>query len=276
MAILTSPEIATSALSDIGTMREENQDAFRLPEGFPILERGLLYAIADGMGGHSHGKLASTFALDKLFQVFYTERASPDKALRRAIEAANLGVYQTAQRIGAGCMGTTLTAVHLNGNRLHIAHVGDSRLYLIRDSHAECLTPDHSTAGELVRMNLISPDNVRTHDQRSYLTRAVGLELFIRPEITSIMVQDGDRLILCSDGVWSVIEDDEFATFSTAIGDADDLTRHLIATALERHTDDNASAVVIDLHQLVDSPAESEIERGWSLPQFLRSLTGAG
>ena len=144
----------------------------------------MLYALADGMGGYAHGGVASSLALETFIRSSTARPGPPLKDLRRSMESANLSVYQAAQRLGAGRMGTTLTALHLLGDTLHLAHVGDSRAYLIRAGRAICLTNDHTTVGDLVRMKVISPDKVRTHAQRSILSKAVGLGLFIQPDMT--------------------------------------------------------------------------------------------
>lgn len=256
------PEIECSGLSHVGPVREDNQDAIQLPNGHPSAERGWLYAVADGMGGYAHGRLASTLALEKLFEAFYGERALPTlHALRRGVELANLGVYTACQRLGAGRMGTTLTAASVIGNKLHLAHVGDSRAYLIRDNRATCLTNDHTTVGELVRMKVLPPDNVRTHAQRSILTKGLGLSLFVRPDLTQHTLKEGDRLILCSDGVWSVIEDQEFAQLAIETKGARELSQRLIDLALERQTDDNASAITVHIRSLSPSSAKNKQPR---------------
>src|SRR3990172_3809836 len=116
-------EIECSGFTQVGPVREDNQDAIRMPEDHLPPDRGRLYAVADGMGGYAHGGIASALALEKLFETFYREHTLPAlKKLRRGVEAANLGVYQTAQRLGVGLMGTTLTAAHLAGDKLHLAH----------------------------------------------------------------------------------------------------------------------------------------------------------
>jgi PPM family protein phosphatase len=268
------PRIESSGLSHIGPVREDNQDAIQLPDaqlsaerGWLFAERGWLFAVADGMGGYSHGRIASTLALEKLFDVFYGMPMPVKRALSRGIELANLGVYKKAQQLGAGRMGTTLTAVSVVGNQLHLAHVGDSRAYLIRDQRATCLTVDHTTVGELVRLKVLPPDKVRTHAQRSILTKGIGLSLFVKPDITQHTLKEGDRLVLCSDGVWSVIEDHEFALMAGETKDARELSARLIDLALERQTDDNASAIAIHIPQLAPSPAQGPSGRKhWIAP----------
>jgi protein phosphatase len=265
------PEIECSGLSHTGPVREDNQDAIRLPNGCPAAERGWLYAVADGMGGYSHGQMASVLALEKLFQVFYGQRTAPLKTLRQGVQAANLSIYKTAQRLGVGRMGTTLTGASIIGNRLYLVHVGDSRAYLVRDRRATCLTDDHTTVGELVRLKVLSPDKVRTHAQRSILTKSIGLALFVQPDVSEHTLREGDCIILCSDGVWSVIEDHEFADLAGASHSAHALSQSLIDLSLERQTDDNASAIAIHIQRLSPSPAGNEGRRvpGWG---FWRSL----
>lgn len=274
MSSVSWPELDCSAASETGPVRDENQDSIRLPEGYPTLDRGSLYGLADGMGGYTHGQFASHLALEKLFQIFYDESNSPEKALKRGIDAANLSIMQATQRMHAGRMGTTLLAAHIDGNRLSVAHVGDSRMYLIRDHTARCLTSDHSVAGDLVRAKVISPQKVRGHAQRSILTKCVGVELFVQPDITQFTLQDGDCLILCSDGLWGVIEDDEFAQAASEVRAADALSQRLIDMALERDTDDNASVVVVAVNHIT-AKAPAERRRFGGLPSLLRGLTSA-
>jgi protein phosphatase len=226
------------------------------------------------MGGYAHGGLASQLALDALYEaVTQNHAASAQKALRRGIDLANLRVYKTCQQLQAGHMGTTLTAAHIHGERLQIAHVGDSRLYLIRNETASCLTNDHTMVGDLVRMRVLTPDKVRTHVQRSILTRGVGLTLFIKPEFSRCRLEENDCLILCSDGLWSVIEDDEFAGLAFEEPSADRLSKRLVDLALERNSDDNISSVVIFVRRLSENkearPASFQRSPVRSLRKFI-------
>jgi PPM family protein phosphatase len=262
MTETTMAAIESVGVSHVGVVREDNQDAIRLSpaHGDHPTERGELYAVADGMGGYAHGGVASALALEKLFEAFYAENSGPSApALRRGVESANLAIYQQAQRLGAGRMGTTLTAVNICGRRLHLAHVGDSRAYLIRAGRATCLTTDHTRVGELVRMKVLSPDKVRSHAQRSILTKCLGLELFVQPDLSELALREDDRLVLCSDGVWSVIEDDEFAHCVRPPGGMEAYGQRLIDLALERHSDDNVSVVVVHVHAF--SPAAPHAEQ---------------
>ena len=250
------PQIEGGGLSVVGPVRQDNQDSIRLP-GDQDNMPGLLFAIADGMGGYAHGGVASLLALESFSSTLAAQKDAPiHKALLRGVETANLHVYQKAQQLQAGRMGTTLTAAYILGNTLHLAHVGDSRAYLIRDGRPVCLTADHTMVGDMVRSKLISHDKVRTHAQRSYLTKSLGTTLFVQPDIIQQKLREGDRLILCSDGVWSVVEDDEFARIASEPTSMDSISRNLIDLALLHKTDDNASVVVFHLHKL--SPISPE------------------
>ena len=170
-------------------------------------------------------------------------------------------------------MGTTLTAAYVVGNMAYLAHVGDSRVYLIRDGQATCLTADHTTVGDMVRAKILSPDKIRTHAQRSVLNKAIGIGLFVQPDITQHKLKEDDRLILCSDGVWSVIEDDDFARVAAKHTPANSISQKLVELALQHHTDDNASVVVFHLKKLVETSTEHESpqENSWfkGLRKFL-------
>jgi serine/threonine protein phosphatase PrpC len=263
------PELECSALSHIGPVREDNQDAVFLPEVALAQEKGYLFALADGMGGYANGALASKLALETLSNDFYNRNGTPGQvSLRKGVENANLQIFKAAQQLGSGRMGTTLTAAFICGSSLFLAHVGDSRAYLVRGQKAAVLTNDHTTVGDLVRMRVISPEKVRDHPNRSILTRSVGLTMFINPELSRFSLREGDRLLLCSDGMWSVIEDREFADLSVAAPTAQALCQSLIDLALERETDDNISVVAVFARRLQSkgAPAGGEEARRWTAP----------
>ena len=265
------PEIESGGLSLIGSVREDNQDSIYLPDGLYPPDMGLLYAVADGMGGYTHGAVASSLALESLVDTLYEKDAPNPKALLSGVEKANLEVYKAAQRLAAGRMGTTLTAAYVVGDMLHLAHVGDSRAYLIRNGRSTCLTSDHTTVGDMVRAKLIPPDKIRTHAQRSVLTKAIGLGLFIQPDINQHQLLEGDRVVLCTDGVWSVINDDEFARVANE-SSLEQSSQNLLDLALNRNTDDNVSAVIFHVQKLVSVQEEVETEQKISWFQKLRKL----
>jgi len=269
------PEIESGGLSVVGPVREDNQDSIRLPNDEHPVGTGLLFAIADGMGGYAHGGVASLLALESFSSTLASQNGNPiPKALQRGVETANLQVYQRAQQLGAGRMGTTLTAAYVFGEMLYLAHVGDSRAYLIRDGHSICLTADHTTVGDMVRSKLISSDKIRTHAQRSVLTKSIGTALFVQPDIIQQKLKEGDRLVLCSDGVWSVVEDEDFARIASQPSSVNEISQNLIDLALHHDTDDNASVVVFHLRRLVPTSTENEShkEKTTSWFQNLRKL----
>jgi serine/threonine protein phosphatase PrpC len=257
------PFLTGVGISDTGTHPGVNQDAFRMADlsGPPSRPR-TLFAIADGMGGLQHGRFASNLALQLFFESFVREaRARTEPALRRSMEEAHFGLQQAMQQLGIAAMGTTLTAACIEGPRVDLVHIGDSRAYLIRGGRAVCLTHDHSTAGELVRMRIIAPDRVRGHARRSELTRGLGLGMVIQPEIHRVEVRGGDRLVLCTDGVWSVIEDPELAQAAGPDNYPLEGGRTLVDLAMERGSEDNVSAVVIAWDGL---PAAAKESRGFA------------
>ena len=257
MAHHALPIIESHCLSHIGTVREDNQDSVQMIDQHDELTAscGHLFGVADGMGGYAQGGVASSLALLTLFETVYSSNgASIPQKLKQAVQNANLNIYQKARELHVGRMGTTLTAGLLRGNSIHIAHVGDSRAYLIRGGKSMCLTKDHSRVGEMVRLKILSPDKARTHSQRSVLNKCLGLDLFVQPDIFEVPVQDGDILLLCSDGVWSMIEDQEFGSLASKATSAETLNRTIINLALERGSDDNVSVVTAILHELVPPP----------------------
>jgi protein phosphatase len=265
LASQSSVEIVAFSHSHTGKVRKDNQDAIKLcdyTKDYPV-DIGYVFGIADGMGGYAHGGVASTIALQTFFETFYEANgAAPQQKIKIGIQNANLTVYQTAQRMAAGRMGTTLTVVNLVGRRLHIGHVGDSRAYLIRKNVSTLLTTDHTRVGELVRMKLLAPEKIRTHSQRSVLERSLGIGLFVQPDIFSIPVQEQDIIMLCTDGLWSVIEDQEFADLINKAESLEVLCPRLIDLAMDRESDDNLSIVLISLNKLLPDAAPGKTGTG--------------
>jgi protein phosphatase len=257
--------------SQTGNVREENQDAIHAH--ISEADFGFLYAVADGMGGYEHGGIASALALET-FVATYSALTGNDPAakLKRAVQDANLRVNQEATRLNAR-MGTTLTAVHLAGNTVRIAHVGDSRAYLFRNGKLLLLTNDHTSVGEMVRAKLLSPDKVRQHYNRSALSRCLGMELFIQPEISAYTIQQGDTLLVCSDGLWSSLEDDQLMQLACTGENAQTAVDTLIEAALANGSDDNLSAWVIRVQEAPE-PAIEKNRRWFGLPGLLKHGKG--
>jgi protein phosphatase len=266
------PEVESSGLSVVGLVREDNQDAIHIHDVQHAPELGQLYVIADGMGGYSHGGIASRLTLAAINSALFDRKSPNPKALKTGIENANTQVYNTAIKMGVGRMGTTLTAAYILGEILYLAHVGDSRAYLIRQGRSICLTIDHTSVGEMVRAKLLSANRIRTHVNRSILTRAIGIGLFVQPDITQHKLQEGDRIILCTDGVWSVIEDDEFAQISNKLP-VKSISQTLVDLALQRETDDNASVVVFQINRFKPMSEKNTSLENSSWLYKLRNIT---
>lgn len=284
------PSILTfSGISETGPVREDNQDSILVPESIapdeiipqtgdpqgPSIAEGALFALADGMGGYEAGGLASTLAIQALHDTFYYHpNGHPAGTLKRGVEAANLAVCNEANRKNITRMGTTILAGTVSGGQLHLVHVGDSRAYLVRGGSATCLTQDHTVVGDLLRMKVITPAQVRGHARRSILTRALGLTLFVQPDVLSIDLRPGDRVILCSDGLWAVVEDEEIARMGASTASITELCRGLADLALANGTDDNLSVVAVDVHDLDQRPKTGKISGGWLNRMFSRHARG--
>jgi PPM family protein phosphatase len=266
------PEIESSGMSVVGLVREDNQDAIHIHDIRFDSEQGQLYAVADGMGGYSLGEIASKMALDSVINALFSQGNPNPNALKSGIENANIQVYNAALQKGVGRMGTTITVAFIQGDTLHLGHVGDSRAYLIRQGQAFCLTVDHTAVGEMVRAKILPPNKIRTHANRSVLTRAVGIGLFVKPDLSRHKLQEGDRIILCSDGVWSVIEDDEFAIVSNH-HPVEKISQTLVELALHRGSDDNASVVAFQINRFLPVSEESRRQEKTGWIHSLRNLT---
>jgi protein phosphatase len=251
-----SAQISVFGVSETGNVREENQDAIYYSDASDTSEKqtGFLFGIADGMGGFANGSIASKAALETLFETYEEIGKSVTKQkMKVAIQNANLRVYQEARRLAAGRMGTTLTCVHISGSEMMIGHVGDTRAYLVRNNTIQCLTNDHTRVAELIRMNLLPPEKARTHSQRSVLDRCLGIGLFVQPDIFTVKAFEDDIILLCSDGVWAVIEDDELLRMTLEVQNISQLPRVIIDKALELQSDDNVSCMAIHLQKLGSS-----------------------
>lgn len=210
------PGVELAGLSDIGCQRETNEDSYLYWESADdqeFLRKGRLAVIADGMGGHEGGQEASRLAVETVREVYgngFSE--DPQTALIESFAAAHTRIVNYAEQHPAfQGMGTTCTAFVLLGHQLYFAHVGDSRLYLIRDSRISRLTRDHSYVGRLVESGLVRAEDAERHPQRHILTAALGAGLEVAAEggEQGMLLQDGDNLLLCTDGLWGVVAEDE-------------------------------------------------------------------
>lgn len=224
------------AVTDPGLARVENEDAYLLD-----LEAGF-FAVADGMGGHRAGAVASRLAVETIAAGAAGLRDAAD--LAALVRLANMTVLEQASRNDdeAG-MGTTLTAALIREGRAYLAHVGDSRAYLYRDGQLSRLTDDHSLVGEMVRLGALSDEEARRHPSRNVLTRALGTSPEVDIDLREADLQAGDVLLLCTDGLFGLLTDAELAA-ALALEPAL-AVRRLLETALSRGAPDNVTAVLV-------------------------------
>jgi serine/threonine protein phosphatase PrpC len=239
--------IAAVGRSDVGRSRQgkANEDAYHVGDS--------AFAVADGMGGHLAGEVASALALEPLANLdgrVYADANEALKALRDAVAAANARVVERAgSDMQLRGMGTTLTAVMVEGRRAHIAHVGDSRAYLLRDGGFSQLTTDHTLVQRLVDEGRITSEEAAHHPQRSVITRAIGVEDQVDVDAMTLELADGDRLLLCSDGLSGPVTDEAMARI-LAQDDIDRIPDDLIDAANDAGGPDNITAVVIGFELL--------------------------
>jgi PPM family protein phosphatase len=237
--------------TDVGRQRDTNEDALLVSPPF--------FAVADGMGGAKAGEVASQLATDAFADEDGAEEP-PEGRLARIARDANRRIYELASedesRRG---MGTTLTAAMVTGREVSIGHVGDSRAYRLRDGRLEQLTKDHSLVAELERRGEITPKAAESHPQRSIITRALGPEPDVEVDTYTVAGKPGDVYLLCSDGLTSMVSDDEVASILRGAADLDEGAQALVRAANQSGGKDNVTVV---LFRLEDDGAESDAADG--------------
>lgn len=231
-------DISFGSRTDIGYVRDHNEDS--------LIIIPPLFAVADGMGGHEAGEIASEITVNTLAELAPSHLDA--EGLTAAVEAANYNVMKAPrQGIGRDGMGTTLTAAMLEGERLLIAQVGDSRAYLLHKGHLQQITRDHSLMADLIEAGQITPEEARVHPNRSVITRAIGSDIHMRPDIYELNVDAGDRILLCSDGLSSMISNNAIESIVRRQSDAQHCADELVTAALENGGADNVTVVVADV-----------------------------
>src|SRR5712692_8767192 len=231
-------DVEFTQLSDPGRVREHNEDylGYVLP-ATPAQARthGWLFALADGVGGHQQGEVAARAAVERLLAGFRAAAGGELHAalLPRLVQAANAHVHDRGLEAGPGgaAMATTLVACALRFDRAVVAHVGDSRCYLIRRGHATALTRDHTVASEQVRLGLLSAREAAEAPTRHLLSRSLGTDLFVGVETSEHQVLTGDVLVLCSDGLHGAVTASEIAHLLSHNADLKAAAQELVAIA---------------------------------------------
>ncbi len=261
-----------AVLSDTGTDRPNNEDACGY---FIESPQVALFMVADGIGGYEGGEIASRMAVDITIEAY---RESPPawgaaKRLQRAVQRANIEIHNRAIAVPElRRMGTTLTAAAVEGGMLSAAHVGDCRLYLARGGRISQITKDHTAVAERVRMGMMSAARARNHPERSMLNRSLGQELIVSVDRLSMPLVQGDRVLLCSDGLYNVLEERECELLLRS-GDAAAVCKGLIETANARGSGDNLTAAVFIMNGATPF-AEGGSATGWR--GWVRRLVGRG
>lgn len=245
-----------AANSDVGVKRTHNEDSFLVN---PALG---LFVVADGMGGHAGGETASRVAVTTIEQELVAARqkhaeafASPGSlevtpladVVREALEAACSAVFHTAKaNPGLDGMGTTSTALLVWGGYALAGHVGDSRLYMVRGDHIQQISEDHSLVNEQVKAGILTPEQARTSRFKNIITRSIGFEEDVLVDVMGVRCEQGDKLLLCSDGLSNLVEDYEMREiFRTCT--LDEVPLKLIELANARGGDDNITVVVVEV-----------------------------
>ena len=236
-------KLRAAARSDVGLRRTANEDAYALS---PRLG---LYLVADGMGGHVAGQLASQLAANRTVEALRKVAgadASLTEKLRYCVAAANHKIFATAQsKPEVAGMGTTLVALLAGAGHIALAHVGDSRAYLVRGGRIRQLTDDHSLVAELVRRREVTPSAARGHPQRHVLTRALGVRRQVEADLAELTPMAGDLVVLCSDGLTGHVQDAEIAAIVAQEPDLAASCERLIDLANSRGGEDNVTVAIV-------------------------------
>ena len=264
--------LAWGARTDIGLVRSHNEDSF--------LVQAPVFAVCDGMGGHAAGEVASSIAVETI--AANAPLHADDVLLGAAVEAANAKVIEGAKTgKGKPGMGCTASCILVEKNKVAIAHVGDSRIYLLHAGALVRLTHDHSYVEELVDAGEITADEARVHPSRSIITRALGNDPDMYADHFTLEVTTGDRIIICSDGLSTMVEDSEIEDIAVSCVDPQTAADNLVSAALAGGGHDNVTVVVVDVLDDGSSEARRTYRRRWmfggllAIVVLLALVTGA-
>jgi PPM family protein phosphatase len=250
-------QIVSGGVTDLGRVRTNNEDSFR------IIEPLNLFILSDGMGGEAHGEIASSLAVDTIEKVCSAPKGDSDgtlagtssenwneqtRRLQSAVFQANFNIWESSQNHPEQRgMGATLTAGWINGSKLSLAHVGDSRAYLLRTGNLQQLTNDHSLVAEQVRRGIITPQQAEESDMQSVLLRALGAHPEVDVDVDEFDLFHRDLILLCSDGLTRMVTEPEIAGTLQAETDPEKSAQKLVDLANERGGLDNVTVIVVRL-----------------------------
>lgn len=238
--MMAAPKLRAATLSDVGRTRERNEDS-----SFAGMR---VFAVADGLGGHRAGEIASSLAIESFQRLDQDFDSGAAQAIVGAVQDANRNVYERAQREpDLHGMGTTITAIAVEGSTAHLAHVGDSRCYLIRQGMITQVSQDHTLVARMVDEGKLTARQAESHPQRSILTRALGASPEVDVDTLELELVGGDRILLCSDGLTAVLRDEELLQFATSTHDLQAICGELVDEANARGGPDNITVVLVDV-----------------------------
>jgi serine/threonine protein phosphatase PrpC len=250
-------DVEFAQLSDTGRVREQNEDylGYVLPATpEEVRTHGWLFVLADGVGGHDRGEVASRTAVESVLAGFRVAPAGVPHAslLSELVKTANTKVLEAGMTGSSGglAMATTLVSCALRYDRALVAHVGDSRCYLVRGGQATVLTRDHTLAGEQMRMGILSAKEFADSPNRHMLSRSLGNEMFVNVETNEHQMLPGDILVLCCDGLYAALEGSEIAAIVSHQEDLNAAARRLVAFANQQDGSDNISVQIIRIRSV--------------------------
>lgn len=251
LQMINSPfHLDVAQLSDIGRTRASNEDnmtAVVPSDQQALAQKGALFVVADGLGGHDRGEEASQLAVNTISDAYY--QSSDDDiaaALAQAVREANTAIHNLStqqEHADEKEMGTTCVAAVLRGDTVYVANVGDSRAYIVRAGQIQQITHDHSWVADQVRLGVLTEEEARTHEKRNQIYRCLGVKPEVEVDLFTETVQDGDALVLCTDGLSGLVTDSEIAEVVEQYGPKESVQR-LVARANEQGGPDNITAVV--------------------------------
>lgn len=243
------------AKTDLGCVRENNEDKFEFfqPEDEDVLAtKGSFYGVADGMGGHAAGQIASEIALKTTIRAYYSDQSPVvEESLRAAIQQANGLIYDAARAISErNGMGTTITALVVRGEEAYIAQVGDSRCYRLRGSRIEQLTDDHSWVNEQVKRGALTAEEAEMSPFKNVITRSIGNAPSVDVDVFTEELEDGDQFLLCSDGLSNEVSPDEMRDTMKRSAPSQ-AAWDLVDLALERGGRDNCTVLILKIREML-------------------------
>src|SRR5215467_9714748 len=248
--------LAAGELTDVGRKRERNQDNvthFIPPDENVLEEKGALFVVCDGMGGHAAGEVAAELGVNTIRDSYYSSRSKDTiNALAAAIETANDTIYNHArEHPELSGMGTTCVVAAVVDGRVFVVNIGDSRAYLVRDGKMRQITRDHSWVAEQVRVGLLTEEQARNHSHRNVITRSLGTQPNVTADLFVETMHNGDRVLLCSDGLHGYVDEGEIEQVVTGDREPDAVVQALIDMANANGGPDNISATLV---HLIDVP----------------------